>query len=158
MLEDRLCQADTWQESPGRAHWDETVSYRRCKNRNYNSHKEGKIVLIQSVGNQMSAQNLLRNSMERNLNYLSTGHLLCKTQRRKNLWVFQATSPKPEWVLSQGTASPSSVITEVGMWEQTQGQVTQQLFWRGFTAFLCSGALLQDEFAKNRELHCPFGL
>lgn len=46
----------------------------------------------------------------------------------------------------------------MGVWGQTQGQVTQQLFWRGFTAFICSGALLQDGFAKNRELHCPLGL
>lgn len=36
------------------------------------------------VWKQVSAQNLLRNSTERNLNYLSTGHLLCKTQRRKS--------------------------------------------------------------------------
>lgn len=66
------------------AHWGGSVSSRRWKNRNYNSHEEGKIGLTQGVWNQMSAQNLLRNSTERTLNYLSTGHLLCGKQRRKN--------------------------------------------------------------------------
>lgn len=50
--------------------------------------KKRKTVFILGICNQISVKNLFRNSMERNLNYLHNGHLLCRIERRKNRGFF----------------------------------------------------------------------